>query len=101
VMRESFIEDAPADFADTVFDMAPGEIRVVSDATVAWIVRLDQVTAADQSAAEAQAVKQIFLRQAAQEAAGDMLDAFTQALTTQKGVQINEAAINAVHAQFP
>jgi peptidyl-prolyl cis-trans isomerase D len=101
VMRESFIEDAPADFVDTVFDMAPGEIRVVSDATVAWIVRLDQVTAADQSAAEAQAVKQIFLRQAAQEAAGDMLDAFTQALTTQKGVQINEAAINAVHAQFP
>ena len=28
-------------------------------------------------------------------------EAFTQALTTQKGVEINQAAINAVHATFP
>jgi peptidyl-prolyl cis-trans isomerase D len=81
--------------------MAPGEIRVVADATGAWIVRLDEVREADQASAEAQALKGLFGQQAAQEVSSDVLEAFTQALTASKGIEINQAAINAVHAQFP
>ena len=82
--------------------MEPGEIRVVSDATGAWIVRLDQVTEADQNSPEAQALKTM-LRAAGrtQALATDVLEAFTQALIATKGVEINQAAVNAVHAQFP
>lgn len=99
--RDAFVADAPAGFMATVFEMAPGDFRVVSDATGAWIVRLDKVTPADQDGPEAQALKALLVQQVAQEASTDVLNAFTQALTATKGVEINQAAVNAVHAQFP
>ncbi len=99
--RDSFVEGTPAELVPTVFEMTPGEIRVISDETGAWIVRLDQVTPADQSSAEAQMLKPLFAQQAAQAAADDILNAFTRALTLDKGIEINQSAINAVHAQFP
>ena len=99
--REAFVEGTPGGFVTAVFEMAEGDIRVVSDESGAWIVRLDRVIPADQNAPEALALKSIFGQQATQEATSDLLDAFTQALTAQKGLEINQSAINAVHAQFP
>ena len=99
--RDAFVEGTPDDFLTEIFAMTEGEIRVVGDETGAWIVRLDRVTAADQASAEAQALKALLAQQAAQEVSSDMLEAFTQALTAQKGIEINQAAVNAVHAQFP
>ena len=101
LVRDAFLEGAPQGTLSAVFEMAPDEIRVVGDQSAAWIVRLDKVTPADQNAPEAQALKAILAQQVAQGAAGDVLDAFTQALTTGKGIEINQAAVNAVHAQFP
>jgi peptidyl-prolyl cis-trans isomerase D len=43
----------------------------------------------------------VFSQQAAQEVAGDILSAFTSGVIGQAGVTLDEAAINAVHAQFP
>ena len=99
--RETFVDGTPEAFVPALFEMEPGEIRVVADETGAWIVRLDAVTPADQDSAEAQALKPLFAQQAAQGAADDVLDAFTRALTLDKGIEINQSAINAVHAQFP
>jgi peptidyl-prolyl cis-trans isomerase D len=99
--RDMFVENTPADFVAQVFEMEPNEIRVISDATGAWIVRLDQVTQADQNSPEAQALKTIFGQQGTQALATDVLEAFTQALIATKGVEINQAAVNAVHANFP
>ncbi len=101
ITRDSFVEDTPESFVAEVFEMEPGEIRVLPDDTGAWIVRLDQVTPADQDAPTAVALKQLFAQQATQAAADDVLNAFAQALVAQKGVEINQSAINAVHAQFP
>jgi peptidyl-prolyl cis-trans isomerase D len=99
--REAFVEGTPGGFVTAVFEMAEGDIRVVSDESGAWIVRIDRVIPADQNAPEALALKSIFGQQATQEVTSDLLDAFTQALTAQKGLEINQSAINAVHAQFP
>jgi peptidyl-prolyl cis-trans isomerase D len=99
--RDAFVEGTPGGFVTEVFVMTEGEIRVVGDETGAWIIRLDKVTPADQASAEAQALKGLLAQQAAQEVSADLLEAFTQALTAQKGIEINQAAVNAVHAQFP
>ncbi len=100
LVRDAFVEGTPAEFVTSVFDMAEGDIRVVADETGAWIVRLDAVRPADQAAPEAQALMALFGQQTAQELSSDVLSAFTQALIATKGVEINEAAINAVQAQF-
>ncbi len=101
LVRDAFVEGLPAGFVPTLFEMAEGEVRVVADETGAWIVRLDRISPADPGSAEARALKALLGDQTAQEAADDLLQAFTGALAAQSGVEINQAAINAVHAQFP
>ena len=64
-------------------------------------MRLDTITAPDPDDAEGEALKTAFTQQASQEIAGDALDMFTRAVQTEAGIQINQQAINAVHAQFP
>ena len=99
--RDAFVAGTPGAFVTEVFEMAEGEFRVVADATAAYIVRLDKVIPADAGSAEAQMLKGRLGQQAAQEVSAELLEAFTRALTAEKGTQINQAAINAVHAQFP
>jgi peptidyl-prolyl cis-trans isomerase D len=101
LVRDAFVEGAPAGFVQAAFEMAPNEVRVVADATGAWIVRLERIAPADQAGAESQMLKSLLTEQTAQEVSDDLLDAFTEALAARRGIEINQAALNAVHAQFP
>lgn len=99
--RDGFVPGTPADFVTQVFEMEPGEVRVVAGDGAAIIVRLDRVGAADPAQGEAALLRQIFAQQTAQEVAGDVLQAFTNGLLGQTGVTVNQTAINAVQSQFP
>ena len=101
LVRDAFVEGTPAGLVPALFEMEEGEVRVVADETGAWIVRLDRISPADPGSTEALALKALLSNQAAQEVADDLLQAFTGSLAAQKGVEINQPAINAVHAQFP
>lgn len=101
IVRDSFVEGTPGGFVPAIFEMDEGDVGVVADAQGAWIVRLDRITPADPGSAEARALTVLLSNQAAQEVSDDLLDAFTGALVARKGVEINQAALNAVHAQFP
>ena len=100
-LRDTFIEDTPEALVTTVFDMEPGEARVIEDETGAVLVRLDAVTAPDIESSEAVTIRAGFATQTAQSYAQDMVDAFTIAIQGQAGIEMNQTAINAVHAQFP
>jgi peptidyl-prolyl cis-trans isomerase D len=99
--RDGFVPGTPADFVTQVFEMEPGDLRVVAGDGAAIIVRLDRVGAADPAQGEAALLRQIFAQQTAQEVAGDVLQAFTNGLLGQTGVTVNQTAINAVQSQFP
>ncbi|MEM1066140.1 MAG: peptidyl-prolyl cis-trans isomerase, partial [Pseudomonadota bacterium] len=99
--RDAFLDDAPPAFVAGVFEMEPGEVRVFEDAGAAVLVRLDTIIAPDRTAPDAAAGIAAFEAQAAQGLAGDALQLFTQAAQTRAGIQINQQALNAVHAQLP
>lgn len=99
--RDAFLDDAPPAFVAGVFEMEPNELRVFEDAGAAVLVRLDTIIAPDRTAPDAAAGLAAFEAQAAQTLAGDALQLFTQAAQTRAGIQINQQALNAVHAQFP
>ncbi len=99
--RDSFVEASPPGFVSRVFEMEEGEVAVISGPESAWIVRLDAVRLPDGADAEALVLKRLFGDQASQGLADDLLNAFSQALQQRKGIEINQSAINAVHAQFP
>src|SRR5690606_32923708 len=73
VMRDAFLEDTPATLVTTVFDMQPGEMRVIGDAASAFLVRLDDIVPADLDSPEAQEIRQAFATQTAQGYALDMV----------------------------
>ncbi|MBT2131109.1 peptidyl-prolyl cis-trans isomerase [Aliiroseovarius lamellibrachiae] len=99
--RDAFIEGTPPTFITEVFDMAPTDWRIVPSASDVILVRLDGITAADQTSDDAKDIKEQFTANSTQELGLDVESAFARALETEAGVSLNRPVINAIHAQFP
>ena len=101
ITREAFLDDAPPEFVEGVFQMSEGDIRVFAADGGAVLVRLDTVTLPDPDNDEARELKGAFSRQTEQGLAQDIFQIFTGQLQGRAEVRINEQAIQAVHTQFP
>ena len=100
IAREGFVEGAPSDMVATVFTMQPGELRVIEGPNFTAVLRLDDITPAAQEGEDAVALKGAISAQVEQALAQDALELFTNALTDEAGIFLDQNAINAVHAQF-
>lgn len=96
--RSGHLADLPASIADRAFALEDGKSGVIDADARVFVVQIDAVHAADP--AEAAALADSLKPRIAQSVAGDMLDMFTTALENEKGVTVDQAAINAVHAQM-
>jgi peptidyl-prolyl cis-trans isomerase D len=101
VTRDGFIDDTPPGMIAGVFAMAPGELQVFEAPGGAVLVRLDTVTTPDPDGAEARFLTASFALQADQAASNDVLEYLTRAIEARAGIQLNQSALSAVHAQFP
>ncbi len=99
--RDSYVDGAPADMMQQVFQMAPGDVRVVEGPGFIGVLRLDTVEPADPANAEVAPLREAIAAQAEAALAQDALALFTQSLVNGAGVRLDEAAIAAVHAQMP
>ena len=90
---------APADLI-VVFDMTEEEIRAISRGETALILRLDEVVAADLANEENIALADGARAQAANDVANDLYQALSRDIQNRAGVQIDQAVLNAVHANF-
>ena len=82
------------------FTLQPGDIVKVDANGVVALVRLDSITPADLASDAAKAEMDKLASQAAQSVAQDAYDLFSTAMTTQGGLTIDQAAINAVQARM-
>ncbi|MGO4915061.1 SurA N-terminal domain-containing protein [Pseudogemmobacter sp. W21_MBD1_M6] len=99
--RDAFVEGTPADFMVQVFDMAQGEVRSLKGDGAVFVVKLDAVMPVDPANPDMEGVKTALTTQSAQGIAQDTFEFFSRALTAEAGITLDQAAINAVHAQFP
>ncbi|MBT8413075.1 MAG: SurA N-terminal domain-containing protein [Boseongicola sp.] len=99
--RNGFVDGTPPGFTDQVFDMDAGEVRVLTEAGEAWLVRLDAIAAPDPNTPEAQLVIAQFGQETARELSESLLAAFTQAVLSETEVSINQPGIDAVTASAP
>ena len=67
---------------------------------VVAVLRLDSITPADMAGDAAKTALDSLSTQAAQSIAQDAYDLFSTAMTTQGGLKIDQAAINAVQARM-
>ena len=100
ISRDGFVEDAPPSLLAAVFAMAPGDLQVIEAAGFTGVVRLDEITPADHEGDDAAALKGAIAAQVEQALAQDALQLFSNALTDEAGIFLDQNAINAVHAQF-
>ena len=100
IARDGFIENTPPELLTAVFAMQPGELRVIEGPGFTGIVQLDDINAADPEGDDAAALKGAIAAQVEQALSQDALTLFTNALTNEAGISLDQTAINAVHAQF-
>ncbi|WP_425075028.1 peptidyl-prolyl cis-trans isomerase [Sagittula sp. S175] len=98
--RTSFGAQLPPDALTAIFTMQPGDVTVLKGNGSAWLLRLDEIIAADLNDEAAGQMRQFFAAQADQDLAQDVYRAVALDIQARAGVTIDQAAVNAVHANF-
>ncbi len=98
--RRGYVEGTPPSFLTDVFDMETGDVKVIDNGAGVIIVRLDGINAPDGNDAQTIAEKQVAADTAAAGISQDIFEAFSAAVQVRTDVEINQAAVNAVHAQL-
>ncbi len=99
--RTGFVADAPDTLLPEVFKMAEGATQVIEVPGFVAVVKLDKILPAATEGEDATALKASLEAQAQQAISQDAFAAFTNALTAEAGITIDQAAINAVHTSLP
>ena len=99
--RQGAVADAPDTLLADVFKMAEGTVQVVEAEGFTAVVQLDRIMPAASEGDDATALKASLEAQAEQAISQDAFAAFTNALTAEAGITLDQSAINAVHASLP
>lgn len=99
VTRMALAAQGVPELATAVFDLAPGESRVVTVPDGAMLVRLDAITPADAEDPATAQLRGSIAQQITDSVAADAMIYYVQALTAEAGVTFNDAGLNAVHSQ--
>lgn len=97
--RTAYLDKTPVDLMIKVFAMDVGEIEVVSDAEGTVVVRLDEMLPPDDSE-DMQFLTQALNEQLDQSLATEIFQIYMQAVQSRAQAQVNQQAVNAVHASF-
>ncbi|OSQ48590.1 peptidyl-prolyl cis-trans isomerase [Marivita geojedonensis] len=96
--RNAQIADLDPGLLSAVFEMAPADTRAITGVGEVILIRLDEVNPVDRSDADIELLAQALRNQASNSIAEDLFRAFAGDVQRRAGVQVNQPAINAVHA---
>ncbi|MGD9863710.1 MAG: peptidyl-prolyl cis-trans isomerase, partial [Pseudodonghicola sp.] len=97
--RTAFLEETPADVMNQVFEMAPGELRVIEGDQQVLIARLDEELPPEQTP-QLQAIRQGFGQQLDQSLAQQLFDAYVRDARLRAHPMVDQRALNAVQSNF-
>ncbi|MDW4497545.1 peptidyl-prolyl cis-trans isomerase [Sulfitobacter sp. D35] len=97
--RQATVPGTPPGFVEAVFEMAPGEVRVLPGNGTAAIVKLESVDGTSGNA-DAEALRAQLQDQADRSLAENVFTRFVAQVTTEARPQIDQRAVQAVHANF-
>ena len=98
--RQGLVEGAPPSLMTAIFEMAAGDVRVIDAPGYVAVVVLDSIAPALTTGDDVKTLREAIATQASQAIAGDAFTLYTNALTAKAGITLDQAAINAVHAQL-
>ena len=80
--------------------MQPNDLRVIEAPGFAAVVQLNTISAAATTGEDATALRDAINVNAGRAISDDVMALYTAALTASAGITLDQAAINAVHAQM-
>jgi peptidyl-prolyl cis-trans isomerase D len=98
IARDTFVEGAPDTLLPSIFGMAIGDLKVIDEGGFVAVLRLDTITPAVETGAEADAQKAAFAERIRQELASDAFKTYSATVSAAAGIALDQTAINAVNA---
>ncbi len=98
--RRDFVAGTPPEFLTRAFTLQPGETAVIPNGEGAILLRVDQIIPADMADPAVAAESEAVAAQARSGIAEDLFTAYADALQARTEIAIDQAAVNAVNAQF-
>lgn len=98
--RNGFVQDAPDTFMKSLFAMNKGDMQVIEGANFVGLLRLDTVLPAKTEGEDAKAQREALATRATQAISQDAFTLYSNALTSEAGIVLDQNVINAVHSQF-
>ncbi len=98
--RSDYIEGAPNALVTQVFDAEPGTMTMLDDTDSVVLVRLDAVLPRKEGADLDGQMREAINAQAINDLSQDIFAAFASDLQSRIGFELDQQALNAVHAQF-
>lgn len=98
--RRDHRPDMPADFIETVFAMEEGEVRVIAGNGRVFLLRLDAIAPADPTDPDIARIAEALGAQVTADLGQDLFQLLADDIRTRAGVTLDQAALNAVHANF-
>lgn len=98
--RAAFVPGTPAEFLSEIFEMEVGELRTLDSPDGLIVVRLNAITEPATDDPEVTSLKNAITAQLSSGISQDVFAAYAQALQGMYPTQINQQALNAVHANF-
>ncbi|WP_293446866.1 peptidylprolyl isomerase [Planktotalea sp.] len=100
VMRTGFVDGIPPAAILALFEAEKGTTVIVDDVTDVLVIRLDDVLAADEESDDITAVRERLSSQASSAISQDLFEAYARDIQQRAGINLDQNAINAVHANF-
>ena len=97
--RTAFLEDVPVDFMAQVFEMDPGELRVIPGNGTALIVRLDEELPPAETDEQRQ-MQDALAAQLSQALAQNIFDIYVRDARTRARPVLDQQALNAVRSSY-
>mgnify|MGYP005844582689 CR=1 FL=1 len=98
--RRGYRDDVPEGFIEQVFKMEEGAVEVIEGAGRVTVLRLDGVRPPAEDDPDLARLRQTLRDQVASDLGQDMFEVLAGDIRDRAGVTIDQAAINAVHANF-
>ncbi|MEQ9260703.1 MAG: SurA N-terminal domain-containing protein [Roseovarius sp.] len=98
--RRGVQPDMPRQLVEMVFGLEEGGVALIEGDARLFVVKLDSVTPPDETQDDLAQLRSILQNQAAQGVAQDLFQVLANDIRTRAGIELDQSAINAVHANF-
>ena len=98
--RRGYRDDVPPGFVDAAFEMSPGEVRTLAGDGRLYVMRLDEIAEPGAGESGVARIRERLRDQVTTDLGQDMFRLLAEDIRARAGVTLDQAAINAVHANF-